>query len=225
MKNIIDFLQRQQLVWKGGYSLKKVDAKSTGFKALDDALSGGFMATGVIEILSEVAIGELRLLLPSINKSNDKLLVFICPPGNVNAQLLSAIGFDINSIIILSPKTQNEALWASELCLQSGCCNAVLFWSYEGLAIHHIKRLQVASEKGKCQQFILRNNQHETLSLPVDLRLSLTPSYSGLTARIDKQKRGWPSQAFNIDMESYWPSLVVKELSSNIIYFPTSRVS
>jgi cell division inhibitor SulA len=224
MNNIIELLQKNSLVWHAKTTSTTIDVKSTGFSELDEQIGGGFNRTGVIDILSDVAIGELRLLIPSLIGSTDKLLVFIAPPGDINAQTMLYSGIDVTKIIVITPKNQAEALWAAELCLKSGSCHAVLLWPTEALAIHHVKRLQVASEKGECQQFILREKLQESLSLPVDIRLSIEASNTGLLAKIDKRKRGWPVKAFNINMLDKWPILTVNNTASNVIDFPSISV-
>ena len=57
-------------------------------------------------------------------------------------------------------------------CLKSGCCQSVLMW-HKVMEIHHIRRLQLAAEKGGALQIILRPRQSNSIALPVSLGLKL----------------------------------------------------
>lgn len=220
MNNLIETLQNKQLVWQGSAQQTKRDGQSTGYSDLDKQLNGGLPSSGVIEILSDVAIGELRLLLPSMIDKADRLLVFISPPGSVNAHLFLSQGVDLSKVVVIYPDDQKNALWSAEQCLKSGACDSVVMWAYEALEIHQIKRLQLASEKGASRHFIMRNQRCESLSLPVDLSLSLSPTETGLNVQINKIKYGWPSEPFALNMQNNWPKLTCKERINNIVFFP-----
>ncbi len=224
MNELIEILQNKQLVWQGAAKQTSSQYQSTGYSTLDEQLNGGFPQSGVIEVLSDIAIGELRLLMPSVTKDNNRLLVFIAPPGIVNAHMLAGFGIDLKSVIVVYPKDQKNALWSAELCLKSGACHSVLMWANDRLEIHQIKRLQLASEKGDSRQFLIRARRYEDLSLPVDVSLSLTAETTGLKAKINKRKRGWPSDVFNINMQSAWPKLTRQIRPDNVILFPERKV-
>ncbi|QBF83553.1 translesion DNA synthesis-associated protein ImuA [Shewanella maritima] len=221
MTNLIELLQHQHLVWQGSAQVAP-KATTTGFTELDEHLAGGFHTTGVTEIQSESGVGELRLLMPVLAeaKVQQRLIVFIAPQGLISAQALAAQGIELDKVLTIYPKDQQQALWTAEQCLRSGACHSVLMWSYQALEIHHVKRLQVASETGNCRQFILREGKAESLSLPFDLSLSLQTHAKGVTVKINKRKCGWPSEAFHINMVDRWPSLTQQALPDNLIPFP-----
>lgn len=229
MNNLIEILQHKDWLWQGGVVQSNTSRLSSGYQEMDDMLDGGFPEQGVIEVLSEVGIGELRLVLPSIiqgqDSSRDKLWVLINPPGQLNGEMLLAAGIKLSQVIVVHTYDQTQGLWSAEQCLKSGACHAVMQWAHETLAPHHIKRLQIASEKGDCRQFIFRQQKKDGLPLPVDLSISLKAHENGVEAKIDKRKRGWPSTPFMVNMAPYWPALVMPERANNVISFPGRKTA
>ncbi|TLU64816.1 translesion DNA synthesis-associated protein ImuA [Thalassotalea litorea] len=223
MNKLIKDLQHRHLVWHGAVKTPEPELESSGYSELDQHLNGGLIKAGAIEILTETGIGELRLLLPTLTADPDRLLIFINPPGHVNATMLAAQKVDLQHVVIITPEQEKDALWSTEECLKSGACGSVLLWLDQAIEIHQVKRLQLAAEKGASRVFMLRQKRYETLSLPLDLSLSLSASPAGVDAQINKRKRGWPSKAFHIDMQRHWPSLTLGEIPDNLIYFPASK--
>lgn len=222
MNELINLLQNQELVWQGTTNIQSKSGLPTSYKELDEQLNGGFVKNGVIEIQSPSGIGELRLLLPSLQEAmhEDRLTAFIGPKGMISPEALSAQGFDLNNILIMYPGDHKNALWAAEQCLRSGTCHSLLMWADHAFEIHQIKRLQVACDTGNCKIFILRKERYESLSLPFDLSLSLQAHNQGVNAKINKRKRGWASGHFAINMAAQWPSLTVQAVPNNLIHFP-----
>ena len=225
MNKLIDLLQQQHLVWQGANKTPAQAGCSTGYDELDERLEGGF-PKGVIEIQSDHGIGELRLLLPVLKSASveERLIVFIAPFGVVSSQALAAQGIALDKVVVVYPSKQQEALWAAEQCLRSGACHSVVMWLEQPLEVHQVKRLQTASKAGNSQQFILRIDKAESLSLPFDLSLLLQPHAQGLSARINKRKGGWPSENFTVNMAKYWPMLVQQPRPDNLVQFPKISV-
>lgn len=226
MNRLIDLLQEQYPVWQGSAQIPEHCICSSGYPELDQALAGGFSVKGVTEIQSDVGIGELRLLMPTLCLANEeqRLIVFIAPKGVISAQHLISKGLSPDQVLVIYPDDQQQALWSAEQCLASGACHSVVMWLMEGLEIHQIKRLQVASDKGNCRQFILRSEKKESLSLPFDLSLSLKAYGQGVAAKINKRKYGWPSEQFNINMSKLWPELIVQARPDNVLPFPQAQM-
>lgn len=209
MHDLINQLKDKHLIWQGYKHSSATEYLPTGFDTLDEKLGGGFPRHGVVEIQSQLGIGELRLLSPHI-KSNrsEKVSVFIHPPGQVSAEQLSYVGIEQDKVLIIIPSSAKEALWAAEQCLKSGVCSNVLLW-HCSLEVHQARRLQVASEQGDCVFFIFKTWQRHTLSLPVSLSMTLLPHPAGLSVRITKRKGGWPQGSFVVDMQDYHPELTL----------------
>ncbi len=220
MQNLIDLLEKRQLIWHGRQQQSTPCLESSGYSELDDQLAGGFPKKGVVMLHSSCGIGELRLLLPSlINKQG--LCVFINPPGLLSAEFFYHQGVALERILIINTRSSNEALWSSEQCLKSGACEAVLLWQNQ-LEVHQVQRLQMASDQGECRQFIFRTQAHQTISLPVNLSLNLQAEEQGIGISITKRKGGWPSAEFSLDMSTNWPALCLNN-ARNIIPFPVSK--
>ena len=223
MNEIIEILQRKSLVWHAKEKKQINDVTPSGYSELDHKLQGGFPNIGVIEVSAEIGIGELRLLLPNIRQqAQNRITVFIHPPGFVNAEHMHNQGFDLENILIISPNSFKEALWASEQCLKSGACCAVLLWC-QSLEVHQVRRFQVAAEKGNCLQFLLKGTQANVLSIPVSLSMQLSAHPNGIEVSIPKRRGGWPLSEFIVDMSFNWPALTLDKPSNNILLFPTKK--
>lgn len=228
MHELIENLKDQRLIWQGQQPQKQHSTISTGFPILDQKLDGGFPVHGVIEIESQSSIGELRLMLPHIQHSaSERLIVFINPPGLISAEFFSAQNIDLAHILVISPKSDLEALWTAEQCLKSGACHSVFLWGVE-LEIHQTKRLQVASETGKCLQFIFKSTSQDKISLPVSLSMKLTPHQSGLEVTIIKRKGGWSYGSFILELNTQWPELTLadsiqEQPHATVLHFPMAQ--
>ncbi|WP_040757939.1 translesion DNA synthesis-associated protein ImuA [Vibrio scophthalmi] len=223
MSELIEHLKQKHGLWQGNAQHQPIDAHPTGFALLDCKLEGGFPNQGVIELQSVTGIGELRLLLPHLlNSSKERMSVFIQPPGYLCAEMLVEQGFDLDQILLIYPDNPQHALWAAEQCLKSGACSNVLLWQSE-LEVHQARRLQVASETGRCLHFLFKQPQQHLFSLPVSLSMRLEPHHHGLTVTITKRKGGWPHGSFVLDMRSRWSQLVIAEPQPVVIPFPLRK--
>lgn len=226
MHPTISYLKHKNLLWQANHPESNNAQQQTGFKSLDDALQGGFPEYGVIDIRSQIGIGELRLLLPSIlNRQQQRpaeLISFIAPPMSINSEMLAEFGFTLDDIIIVQPNLAKQTLWSAEQSLKSGCCHTVIIW-HLSLSVTQVKRLQMAAEKGNSLLFILRQPMQEHISLPVTLGLQLSPSKAGIKAIITKRRGSWSNSAFDIYMGAYWPELS-QHTQPNVLSFP-SRTS
>mgnify|MGYP000415701680 FL=1 len=233
MHELIKNLQDRQLIWKGLQSTTLGSTTSTGYPQLDKQLDGGFPTHGVIEVESQQGIGELRLLTPYLAQQNSqKLAIFINPPGKIGAEFFSNQRIQLENILVIEPQRDLDALWAAEQCLKSGACHSVLLWG-TNLEIHQTKRLQAASETGKCLQFHFKATSHNQLSLPVSLSMKLSSHAQGLKVEVTKRKGSWSYGSFILDMSQNWPLLTEKitlqdsshsALSNNtVLAFPIAK--
>ncbi|RTZ16473.1 translesion DNA synthesis-associated protein ImuA [Vibrio aquaticus] len=223
MYELIENLKQKQWLWSGAQVASHDDCYPTGYELLDQKLDGGFPKHGVIELQTQYGIGELRLLMPHLTMSHqNRLIVFIQPPGYLCAEQLCNEGLDHNNVLLLYPNTAKEALWAAEQCLRSGACSNVLLW-HSDLEVHQARRLQVASEHGNAVHFIFKHQTPNLFSLPVNLSMTLEPHPFGLEVSITKRKGGWPQGSFVIDMRAHWPNLTVQPASPVVIPFPLKQ--
>ncbi|MEZ8483397.1 translesion DNA synthesis-associated protein ImuA [Vibrio splendidus] len=233
MHELIKNLQDRQLIWTGLQPTAQGSTTSTGYPQLDKQLDGGFPTHGVIEVESQQGIGELRLLTPYLAQQNSqKLAIFINPPGKICAEFFSSQGIELENILVIQPQRDLDALWTAEQCLKSGACHSVLLWGAD-LEIHQTKRLQAASETGKCLQFHFKATSHNQLSLPVSLSMKLSSHAQGLKVEVTKRKGSWSYGSFILDMSQNWPLLTEKitlqdsshsALSNNtVLAFPIAK--
>jgi hypothetical protein len=160
------------------------------------------------------------------------LAIFINPPGKICAEFFSSQGIELENILVIQPQRALDALWAAEQCLKSGACHSVLLWGAD-LEIHQTKRLQAASETGKCLQFHFKATSHNQLSLPVSLSMKLSSHAQGLKVEVTKRKGSWSYGSFILDMSQNWPLLTEKitlqdsshsALSNNtVLAFPIAK--
>lgn len=215
MSALLEQLARRQLVWQGNSQQAAYQPVSSGFPELDQKLAGGFPATGIIDIQTESAIGELRLMLPYLvqQQSQGRLLVLIAPPAEPCADMLSGAGINLAQLLIISTKNNKEALWAAEQCLQSGCCASVLLWQVP-VKLAQARRLQLAAEQGNASLLLLRQPL-AGLSLPVNLSVKLQPHHHGVQLSVEKRKGGWATAPFVVNMQSRWPQLCFSSATSS----------
>lgn len=216
MSALLEQLTRRQLVWQGSNQQAAYQTVASGYAELDRQLAGGFPATGLIDIKTAPGIGELRLLLPFLQqqqRSSKRLVVLISPPAEPCADMFCAAGIVLSQLLIITPKTSKEALWAAEQCLQSGCAVAVLLWQVP-VTLAQARRLQLAAEQGMASLILLRQ-VHTSLSLPVNLSLTLTAHPQGVLLSVHKRKGGWPARPFLVDMQQRWPVLCFRQPHSH----------
>ena len=220
MHSVIEQLQHKQLIWQGSLHRGELETSTSGHEELDNQLNGGFPNHGVVEITSPSGIGELCLLTPYIKEAGkSRLSVFINPPGYLCADYFMQQNMALDRIILIFPKTETEALWSAEQCLKSGCSGSVTLW-HPALEVHQAKRLQVASEAGKCLHFLFKTDHKQRITLPVSLSLELQPKSNGLQVSVNKRKGGWLQRSFFIDARQHWPYLARQEHTDSVIPFP-----
>lgn len=149
----------------------------TGHPQLDRLLPGGGWPCGrIVELVPErPGIGELRLLLPTLAErtQHEQPVVLAAPPLVPCPQALQAAGLDLARLIVI--RCHDQALWATEQCLKSGLCGAVLLWPPKRMQSRALRRLQLAAERGPAPVFVLyRPGQQPPASLAT-LRLAIRP--------------------------------------------------
>ncbi len=198
-------------IWRGR-SVARVDALSTGFPVLDQALPGkGWPRAGLIEILiSHIGAGELYLLLPALAaltcRTSARWCAWISPPFEPFAPALAAHGVALERMFIVRG---DSPLWAFEQALGSGACEAVLGWAGRGpaadstpssraargprralLRSRDIRRLQLAAEKGHTLGILFRPRQSANESSGAVLRMLVEPAERGARVSLLKSRGG-----------------------------------
>lgn len=181
-----DLLQKQP-IWRGGQREKPLPVVATGHAALDQILGGGWPQGALTELMSSSAgIGEIRILLPALaNISRTRWIVLVSPPYIPYAPAFSNHGINLKQLLVVRPGPQDR-LWATEQCLRSPACGAVLSWSDE-IDFRRSRRLQLAAEAGQNCGFIFRGDDPAEATAAA-LRLALNSSNNALQLAILKQR-------------------------------------
>ncbi len=162
-------------VWRGRATPVPAGEQPTGWLALDAALpAGGWPDAALSEILLPVdGVGELRLLLPTLARLSRgaRPVVIVAPPYAPCVAGWQQQGVDMRHVEIVAA-ADAQVLWATEQCLRSGSCAAVLAWPRQA-DDRALRRLQVAADAGKALAFAFRDRRHLSAASPAALRLEI----------------------------------------------------
>jgi hypothetical protein len=170
----LDTLLDERRVWRGRALAEPAGVQPTGHAALDEALpAGGWPDAALSEILlAAEGIGELQLLWPTLARltRSSERIVLVAPPHVPFPWAWQAAGVDLRWMSIVRCSGR-DALWATEQCLRSGSCAAVLCWP-EKADDRSLRRLQVAAETGQTLAFAYRPLNEVVNPSPAALRLA-----------------------------------------------------
>jgi hypothetical protein len=144
------------------------------------------------EILpSRVGIGELRLLLPVLAdlSRQERRIAWVNPPHLPYPPAFAASGVAPSRVLLVCAGSGRDRLWATEQCLRSGACGAVLLWPEE-CDNQSLRRLQLAAEKGGGLGFLFRPPRAAASPSPATLRLRLASTPGGVVAEVVKGRGG-----------------------------------
>ena len=162
-------------VWRGRASEVPPGDQPTGWRALDAVLpAGGWPEASLSEILLPVdGVGELRLVLPTLARltQDRRHVVIVSPPYAPCVAGWRQQGVDMRQVEIVAAG-EKDVLWATEQCLRSGSCAAVLAWPLHA-DDRALRRLQVAAVTGRSLAFVFRDRSHLSNASPAALRLEL----------------------------------------------------
>ena len=166
------------LIWRGDSLARQPEAERTGFAALDALLPGNGWPRGALtELLHDAdGMGELSLLMPTLARLSLKSrIAFVAPPHVPYAPALVHAGINLAQLVVLQPATDTEAWWSAEQLLRSQQFRAVLFWP-DRFDERALRRLQAASEIGKCCGFVFHDDACAPHASPAPLRIRLSPA-------------------------------------------------
>lgn len=191
----LDSLLASRRVWRGRAGEGAPgQGVPTGHAALDARLpGGGWPAHALSEILFPAdGLGELALVWPVLARltAGGGRVLLVAPPYRPHAPAWQAAGIDLASLHVVDAEPR-DALWATEQCLRSAACAAVLCWPRR-VDDRALRRLQVAAETGRCLGFAFRDARAARESSPAALRLQLE---EGGRVRVLKSRGGLPPAA------------------------------
>lgn len=176
-KPALQQLLKRDDLWQG-FQRPSREVVSTGRADLDASLpTGGWPRGRLVELLPRsFGLGELGLLLPALagEARRDRPVVFANPPLIPCPQGLSSAGFPLSRLVVL--RKPASSFWATEQCLKSGLCGAVLLWHPPGrVDPRSIRRLQLAAENGPALVFVWYQPEQTPPPSIAALRLAIHP--------------------------------------------------
>lgn len=216
MNPILQNLQNKQWVWTAANAKqhRPITKLATGFQNLDKVLTGGFPGAGMIHLRSPLGCGELRLMLSILKQhqqaaEQQKLVVFINPPFELNAEFLLEQELPLSQIVIVRPTKNEDALWSAEQCAKSGACCSIFIWQ-KTLKHVQVRKLEHAANQGACycvwmdslnqQISSSKKSEQGPQNLPLSLSLSLSREDEELSIKVNKQKVGWAQKAVKVPL-------------------------
>lgn len=161
-------------VWRGRVAPVE-GGQPTGWPLLDAALPArGWPEASLTEILLPAdGVGELRLVLPTLARltQGQRPVMLIAPPYAPCAMGWRQQGVNLQRVEMIDAD-EKHVLWATEQCLRSGSCAAVLAWPQQA-DDRSLRRLQVAADTGRALAFVFRDRHYLTNASPAALRLEL----------------------------------------------------
>jgi len=182
-----ELVQRQPGLWLGsGYSKAKTEA--TGWPELDRMLPGGGWPAGALtELYCPVeGIGEFSLLLPLIVRltSAGKRVVLVSPPHLPYSQALGERGVKLDKLVLLSPQSACDTLWAAEQTLRCTAVGLVVAWPQRA-GDRELRRLSLAAETSGSTLIVYRPEREARTFSPAALRVRVRPEGSGPSLRLE----------------------------------------
>jgi len=222
MKPILPNLQNKQWVWTAANAKQETPATriTTGFKDLDQVLTGGFPKAGMIHLHSPLGCGEVRFMLSILrhhqqNNKAQKLCVFINPPFDLNAEFLLEQHVSLAQLVIVKPTKIEDALWSAEQCAKSGACHSIFMW-HNKLKHVQVRKLEYAAIQGDCYciwmdasnihcNHTLQKNARDyecnaQQNLPLSLSLQISREDEKLHIKVNKQKLGWAQKTIKVPL-------------------------
>ncbi len=185
-------------VWRGR-QMAIQRAEPTGFRALDRLLPGGGLPVGAVtELLSERnGIGEFGLLMPCISRltQEGRRVALVAPPYVPYAHGLAGHGVRLRQLVLLSPESSSDALWATEQTLRSSSFGMVIAWPTR-VGDRDLRRLQLAAEVSGSVAVLYRPLQMAGQTSPAALRIAIGVSQGTLKLHIMKNRGGQPTDVF-----------------------------
>jgi cell division inhibitor SulA len=189
----LNTLFHQRQVWTGHAAPWDGKRQSTGYTALDSRLpTAGWPDAALTELLiAHDGIGEVRLLWPTLARlsQDGQRVVLVAPPYLPFAPSWQSAGMALPQLQVLDVASPRDALWASEQCLRSGSCGAVVCWPFTA-DDRALRRLQVAAESGGSLAFAYRPLQAAHNPSPAALRIAIDARPAQL--RVLKCRGGLP---------------------------------
>jgi len=136
-------------------------------------------------------IGEFSLLLPLIVRltAAGKRVVLVSPPHLPYSQALGERGVKLDKLVLLSPQSARDTLWAAEQTLRCAAVGLVVAWPQRA-GDRELRRLALAAETAGSTAIVYRPAREARQFSPAALRILVQPAQSGLQLEIIKSRGG-----------------------------------
>ncbi|WP_370292881.1 translesion DNA synthesis-associated protein ImuA [Thalassolituus sp.] len=198
-------LMRKGQVWSAQqHHPEKTQALSTGYPELDRQLPGGGWQPGQIcEIYHpQAGSGELSIIAPALARLSEqpRWILWVAPPAIPYAPALEQAGINSQRVLMVHPRTYQEAAWSIEEGLKSGHCSAILGWLSEWDK-QHIRRLQIACQEKNAHCWLWPQREADTSGSPAPVRMQVRRnSSSTLEVNLLKCRGTWPGTPFTVSL-------------------------
>ena len=178
--SLFELVQHDPRVWLGsGLETESFRTEATGWPELDRLLPGGGWPAGALsELFCPVeGIGEFSLLLPLIVRLTGagKRVVLVAPPHLPYSQALSERGVKLDKLVLLSPQSSRDALWAAEQTLRCAAVGLVVAWPQRA-GDRELRRLALAAETSGAAAIVYRPARESRTFSPAALRVLVKPA-------------------------------------------------
>ncbi len=100
---------------------------------------------------------NFQLLMPLLAQlsRDDRWFAWIAPPLKLPKQWLLEAGIDINKIMMLQPKTEQDTLDLAQKALATGTCHAVISWPGQ-ISKAQLNILEQAAQNGQSHAIVIQ---------------------------------------------------------------------
>jgi cell division inhibitor SulA len=203
MKAALAELLHNPLLWQGDRLARAADAVASGYAALDRELpGGGWPQASLTELLLDhEGIGELRLILPSLERlvRAGEWIALIAPRHLPYAPAFARHGIDPGRVIVVDAADEKNRWWSAEQVLRANSAGAMLFWP-RAVNDAQTRRLQLAAQESQSLAFVFTGTARAAHPSPAPLRIRLSLVEEKLRIDVFKRRGGVMTRPLLLDM-------------------------
>jgi cell division inhibitor SulA len=191
-------------LWQGASNLD-IPTHSTGFGALDTALSGGgWPAHMLIELLTDCPASlPIQCILPCWQHHQDtRWVALINPPATPSAEGLQQNGLNPERVDVID--AGKDTAWTLEQLSRSPVIHSILAWSLTSWSHTQLRRLQLACQQSETQLFLVREPGCVQQPSPAPVRVQLMQHQRHLAIEILKQPGRQTCQRVHVPVHAPW---------------------
>ena len=209
MESLPELLSRQaHRIWTGSALRPVGPVISTGYRALDEAIGGGWPTGNLVEVMTfGGGLGRSTLILPvlaTLTQAGKAVAWLPSEDEQPYAPTLQQAHIDLRRVLITKTQDHHQRLWGAEQCLRSGPCGAVVLTETRTITDAQLRRLKLAAVAGSATMFILRTEAAAESPSPAALRLRVRSAPFALHQREVTVLKcgGHPPRSITLDLEA-----------------------